>query len=272
MHVPTHIEQLISHARALTVEERRALRIDLLRAAAEMGLPVPQPRSANPSSRSRWPRIGGADLVVAPNMAVETEEYQSQWRASDAVVWIYCLGCPGAQTLAQILTLPFFKLGTTEGRIQSRLDELGRDNYGAAYRTPAGLVREPGFGPGTWAAEQLPVTLALSPLSPVHPSARGIGVRLPVGLTYAGFEKQFSAAVGTASLRKIVASAAGQVLCTERGVDPARCRRVTEYRFGADVRPSNEEEFTVFRPRSESDRLVAIAERIVVHFVMGLDR
>ena len=269
MYVPAHIQSLFDHARALSVEERRALRTELLQAAAEMGLPVPKPRSASPTVRSRWPRIGGADLVVAPNMAVETEEYQSQWRASDAVVWIYCLGCPGAQTLAQILTLPFFKLGTTEGRIQSRLDELGRDNYGAAYRTPAGLVREPGFGPREWVAEQLPVALTLSPLSPVHPGVRGIGVRLPEGLTAPMFERRFSAEVGKAALSKIINSPAGRALCTDRAVDPARCRRITEYKFGADVRPSDEEEFVVFRPRTESDRLVAIAEAIIVRFVMG---
>ncbi len=269
MYVPAHIQSLIDHARALSVEERRTLRTELLQAAAEMGLPVPQPRSASPSSRSRWPRIGGADLVVAPNMAVETEEYQSRWQASDVVVWIYCLGCPGAQTLAQILALPFFKLGTTEGRIQSRLDELGRDGYGAAYRTPAGLVREPGFGPREWVAEQLPVALTLSPLSPVHPSCRGIGVRLPEGLTASMFERRFAAEVGKAALGKIINSPAGRALCLDRGVDPARCSRVTEYRFGSDVRPSNEEEFVVFRPRTESDRLVAIAEALVVEHVIG---
>lgn len=269
MYVPNQIQSLIDHARALTVDERRALRTELLQAAAAMGMPVLKPRSASPILRSRWPRIGGADLVVMPNMTVETDAYQSRWQASEVVVWIYALGCPGAQELAQSLALPFFKVGTTEGRIQSRLDELGRDGYGDCYRGPNGLIREPGFGRGLWVAEQLPVALALSPLSPVHPSVRGIGVRLPVGLTYAGFEKQFSAAVGAASLRKIVASSAGQTLCRDRGVDPARCRRVTEYRFGADVRTSSEEEFTVFRPRTESDRLAVIAELIIVRFVMG---
>ncbi|MGI3903087.1 MAG: hypothetical protein ACRYGP_30435 [Janthinobacterium lividum] len=273
MYVPTtEIQSLIDHASALTVDERRALRTELLQAAAAMGLPVPEPRSASPASGSRWPRIGGADLVVTPNLTVETEEYQRRWRASEVVVWIYALGSPGVQTLAQILALPLFKIGTTEGRIQSRLDELGRDNYGAAYRTPAGLVREPGFGPREWVAEQLPVTLELSPLSPVHPGVRSIGVRLPEGLTASMFERRFAAEVGKASLRKIIGSAGGQALCRDRGVDPARCRRVTEYAFGVDVRTSSEEEFVVFRPRTESDRLVAIAERIIVRFVTGLDQ
>ena len=272
MHVPTHIEQLISHARALTTDERRALRTDLIRAAAEMGLPVPKPRSASPTVRSRWPRVGGPGLVVGPNMTVETEAYQSRWAPSEIVVWIYVLGCPGVQALARLLALPLFKLGTTEGRIQSRLDELGRDNYGAAYRTPAGLVREPGFGPREWVAEQLPVALTLSPLSPVHPGVRGIGVRLPEGLTAPMFERRFSAEVGKAALSKIANSPAGRSLCADRGVDPARCRRVTEYRFGSDVRTSSEEEFTVFRPRTESDRLVAVAEKIIVEHVMGTAR
>ncbi len=129
--------------------------------------------------RARWPRIGGADLVVAPDLTVETDAYQSRWEASDVVAWVYVLGCPGLQELAQLLDLPLFKIGTTEGSLQDRLHELGRDNYGASYRTPTGLVREPGFGPGTWVAEQTPLTLELSPLSPVHPSVRAIGARLP---------------------------------------------------------------------------------------------
>ena len=147
--------------------------------------------------------------------------------------------------------------------------ELGRDNYGNCYRRSGGLTRKPGFGPGMWVAEQLPVNLTLSPLSPVHPSVRGIGVRLPEGLTYQMFERRFAAEIAKASLRKVTGSAAGQALCRDRGIDRARCRRVTEYRFGADTRPSSEEEFTVFRPRSESDRLVAIAEKIIVQYVMG---
>ncbi len=44
---------------------------------------------------------------------------------------------------------------------------------------------------------------------------------------------------------------------------------MTEYQFGSDVRLSSEEELTVFRPRSESDRLVAIVEKIIVAYVMG---
>ncbi len=219
--------------------------------------------------RARWPRIGGADLVVAPDLTVETDAYQSRWEASDVVVWVYVLGCPGLQELAQLLDLPLFKIGTTEGSLQDRLHELGRDNYGASYRTPTGLVREPGFGPGMWVAEQTPLTLELSPLSPVHPSVRAIGARLPKGLSYAAFEKRFSAEIGKASLGRIISSPAGRALCLGRGVDPARFRRVTEYQFGSDVRLSSEEELTVFRPRSESDRLVAIVEKIIVAYVMG---
>ena len=269
MYVPNQIQALIDHARALSVEERRALRTELLQAAAAMGLPVPKPRSASPISRSRWPRIGGADLAVSPDLTVETDAYQSRWEASEIVAWIYVLGCPGLQELGRLLALPLFKLGTTEGRIQSRLNELGRDGYGAAYRTPAGLVREPGFGRGLWVAEQLPTIINLSPLSPVHPSVRAIGVRLPVGLSYPEFERRFSAEVAKASLSKIINSPGGRALCRDRGVDPARCRRVTEYVFGSDTRTSSEEEFAVFRPRTESDRLVAIVEKIIVAYVMG---
>ena len=269
MYVPNQIQALIDHARALNVEERRALRIELLQAAAEMGLPVAKPRSASSTVRSRWPRIGGADLAVAPDLTVETDAYQSRWEASDVVVWVYVLGCPGIQELAQLLALPIFKIGTTEGSLQDRLHELGRDNYGASYRTPTGLVREPGFGPGMWVAEQTPLTLDLSPLSPVHPSVRAIGVRLPKGLSYAAFEKRFSAEIAKASLSKIINSPGGRALCADRAVDPARCRRITEYKFGSDVRLSSGEELTVFRPRSESDRLVAIAEKIIVEHVMG---
>ena len=134
------------------------------------------------------------------------------------------------------------------------------------------ILRESGFGRRLWVAEQLPTIINLSPLSPVHPSTRGIGVRLLVGLTYQMFDRRFAAEIANASLRKIIGSAASHALCRDRGVDPARCRRVTEYEFGSDTRPSSEEEFAVFRPRSESDRLVAIAEKIIVEHVMGTAR
>ncbi len=273
MHVPTHIEQLIAHARALTAQERQALRAELLAAAAELGLQVtnkPSRRSGTGAARLQWPRIGGPGLVVAPNPTIETDEYQNRWRASDVVVWIYCLGCPGTQALAKALGLPLFKIGTTTTSIQQRLDELGRDAYGSCYKTADGtILRESGFGRRLWVAEQLPNTDNLSPLSPVHPSVRAIGVRLPVGLTGAMMERRVATEVAKAGLGQIIRSAAGQALCRDRGVDPARCRRWTEYRFGPDTRPSEEEELTIFRPRSESDRLVAIAEKIIVQFVMG---
>ena len=274
MHVPTQIQALIAHARVLTANERQALRAELLAAAADIGLQVsnkPVRRPDTAASRLRWPRVGGSDLVVAPDMTVESDAYQRRWQASDVIVWIYVLGCPGTQALAKILGLPVFKVGTTGGRVQDRLRELGRDSYGGCYRTVDGkIVREPGFGGGLWVAEQTPIALNLSPLSPIHPSTRGIGVRLPVGMDAATFERRFAVEIATASLGRLIASSIGQALCAERNVDPARCRRVTEYRFGSDVRPSSEEEFTIIRPRSESDRLVAIAERIVVQHVMGL--
>ena len=249
-----------------------ALRRELLQAAADLGIALPTKMPPASAARGRWPRIGGVDLVVAPDLTVETDEYQRRWQPSDVVVWIYVLGCPGLQDLGRLLGLPLFKLGTTTGGIQDRLAELGRDGYGAAWRDGDCIMTELGFGRGAWVAEQLPVTIDLSPLSPVHPSVRGIGVRLPVGLTYPTFERRLAAEIGQASLGQIIGSSAGRALCADRGVAPARCRRITEYRFGADVRPSSEEEFTVFRPRSESDRLVAIAERIVVQHVMGQAR
>ncbi|MGI4765262.1 MAG: hypothetical protein ACRYGP_09410 [Janthinobacterium lividum] len=276
MHVPPAIQELTKYAQTLTASECRALRAELLAVAAEIGLqvtnkPVRRPGAGAP--RLRWPRIGGPGLVVAPNPTIETEEYQSRWRPSDVVIWIYVLGCPGTQALAKALGLPLFKIGTTTTSVQQRLDELGRDAYGSYYRTAKGaLVQEPGFGRGLWVAEQLPVSLDLSPLSPVHPSVRGVGIRLPVGLTAAVMERRVAAEVVKAGLGGIIGSAAGRALCAERGVNPARCRRWTEYRFGADTRPSEEEELTIFRPRAESDRLVAIAEKIVVEHVMGLDR
>ena len=159
-------------------------------------------------------------------MTVETDEYQRRWAPSDVVVWVYALGCPGIQELARLLALPIFKIGTTEGNLQDRLYELGRDNYGTSYRTPTGLVREPGFGCRMWVAEQLPTTIELSPLSPVHPSVRAIGVRLPVGLSAPAFERRLSAEVGKASLGQIISSPAGRALCADRAVDPARCRRI----------------------------------------------
>jgi hypothetical protein len=273
MHVPAQIQSIIEHARALTGKERQALRAELLAAAAELGLQTsnkPARRSDTTVARLRWPRVGGWSLVVEPNMTVESDDYQRRWQASDVIVWIYVLGCPGTQALAKALGLPLFKVGTTGGRVQDRLRELGRDAYGGCYQTADGkIVREQGFSGGLWVAEQTPVTLNLSPLSPIHPSTRGIGVRLPVGMSAAMFEKRLTAQIATASLGKLIASPAGQALCAERGADPARCRRITEYRFGSDIRPSSEEEFTIFRPRSESDRLVAIAERIVVRHVMG---
>lgn len=275
MHVPTQIQSIIEHAQALTAGERQALRAELLAAAADLGLQLsnkPVRRSDSAASRLRWPRVGGSGLVVGTDKTVEADEYQRRWQASDVIVWIYVLGCPGTQALAKALGLPLFKIGTTGGRVQDRLQELGRDAYGGCYRVGGRIVREPGFGGGLWVAEQTPVSINLSPLSPVHPSTRGIGVRLPVGMSAAEFERQFAAEISGASLWRLIASPAGQALCAERGVDPSRCRRVTEYRFGADTRPSSEEEFTIFRPRFESDRFVAIAEAIVVRHVMGAAR
>ncbi len=223
MYVPAHIQSLIDHARALSVEERRALRTELLQAAAAMGLPVPKPKSTGPTVRSRWPRIGGADLVVAPNLTVETDAYQARWEASDVVVWVYVLGCPGLQELAQLLDLPLFKIGTTEGSLQDRLHELGRDNYGASYRTPTGLVREPGFGPGMWVAEQTPRharTVAALAGAPVRPRHRRAAPRrvCPTQLSRSGSRpKSGRPASGGSSARPPAGHCASTAASTRRG-------------------------------------------------------
>ena len=79
-----------------------------------------------------------------------------------------------------------------------------------------------------------------------------------------GFDHAFDAEVQKASVIGWLATPEGRRYCAWRGVDPALARRVTLYSYGDATRASPAVEIVAFEIRRDFDRLVAIAETVIL--------
>jgi hypothetical protein len=100
--------------------------------------------------------------------------------------------------------------------------------------------------------------------SPVNAAPRAITVTLPDDMAPAQFDHEFDEAVRTAAIDEWVMTREGREHCIFRGVEPAFAIRMTPYRHGGTARNSPARELACFRPKTDGDRLLAIAEIIVL--------
>ena len=132
--------------------------------------------------------------------------------------------------------------------------------------TTAGYVLDPG-GYDDWFASHIYVTRDAAPNSPVEIHPRALTVHLPVGMTDAMFDAAFDYEIRKGAVDRFVATPEGIAHCQALGVNPAIAMRGTPYPMGASARHSPCAEIAVFRIREDSDRLVTIAERVVLRFL-----
>jgi hypothetical protein len=253
----THELRAMANAFEMLCEELPALStppVDLTALSAKAGRPCPQ---------ADWPRIGGKEELPSTAAILASRAFSEAFSSRYARE-IYLGASTGLARLAGLLRLPLYKISTVSpGRLNERIYELRADQYGAEHHDDDSYVLDPG-GYDDWFASHIYVTRDATPGSPVEIHPRALTVRLPIGMTGAMFDAAFDYEIRKGAIDRFVSTAEGIAHCQALGVNPAIAMRVTPYPMGATARHSPCAEIAVFRIREDSDRLVTIAERVVL--------
>lgn len=231
---------------------------------------------------TRWPRIGGKALLPLFSGAFTERRFLAAYNPGK-LVFIYVAGAgedhsmptvaTGLLGLARRLKMPVHKVSVTaQVNLRDRLRELNADRYGALTTSPDGYpCSDLGFD--NWMAQHiLPGSKPLNG-SPIVLAERCLAVRLPADLSIREFDKRLHHRMCNAALNPWLRSEAGRAHCALLGIPPEQLLRATAYGFGEIMRPSEAQEFYVFRPKSfDADRLIRLAEVIVHDHVVRPNR
>jgi len=212
---------------------------------------------------SIWPRVGGLGRLEPTADLFRREAYRDAYRPGLARQ-IYAGACFGLRRLSATLQVPLQKVSTcSAGRLLERMKEVSIDQYAGEYSKDGRYVADrDGFR--NWYPAHLHTSVRPAVNSPVSASARALTVTLPDTMSAAEFDLDFDAEVRKASIADWVATPEGRYHCAARGVDPALACRATPYPYGDVTRHSPALEIVVFRTRQDVDRLIGLAERVVL--------
>lgn len=231
--------------------------------------PPMRPLRARPLARGfssiPWPRVGGDDLVVMQTDIFLTEAFRDLFGDGDERRTIYVAGCHGARDLAKPLGHPIYKVASTSpSGVWRRMQELRNDAYGSACFL-GGVPMEDLTGWNSWFPSQISVGYRRpSPGAPVEVDARSITVTLPKSMSPEDFDERFDRRVASACLADWSLSAPGLAYGELMGLDLQRFRRHTPYASGDVARLSPAREICLFSIFDDGDRLVQIAEEVVL--------
>ncbi len=225
---------------------------------------------------TRWPAIGGKDLVPLPEGAFLDPEFADAYQPGH-VAYVYVAGSgdtlkapdqpTGLHGLARRFALPLFKISATAAEnALARIEDINLERYAGMYEAEAGLACDPGYD--NWRLVLIHPSRKPLPGAPVEARPRVIRVALPSGLSLIGFEKELHERLSPAALRGWIASPAGRRHCVDLGLDPREAMRLTGYNTGEGERVSRADEIYIFKPRLDGGRLLTIIERIVHDFVV----
>lgn len=215
----------------------------------------------------QWPRAGGHGFQRAKRELFQSAAFLERYRPGVERL-IYVATCPGARRLAGEIQMPFAKISTCRaGRLPKRLDEQSNDAYGAGYMRGDELVIEPGWN--SWDAVVLRPIEGPSPGSPVSVGARCILIVLPDVMDEAEFDALWDEETCLAAIDVWSRTEAGKSQLAKIGVDPAKAQRRTVYHIDTKPRVSATRELCVYRLSQDTDRLIEIAERIILR-ALGL--
>ncbi len=214
-----------------------------------------------------WPQVGGRSFRPAPRDAFLADEYRARYQPGETRA-IYVATSIGARALAETIKMPLGKVSTTrDGRLQERLREQGGDGYGAGWYREGRLVVDSGWK--SWDAVLMRPSMGPSPGSPVVVTPRAILVALPDVLPAYQFDDLWDAQTRLAAIDRWAETEEGLRHFGLLGVDPAVARRKTIYRFDTSKRVSAVHELCCFRLSQDPDRLIAVAEKIILR-ALGL--
>ena len=253
----THEMRTIANTFEVLCEELPALStppVDMTAVSAKAGRPCPQ---------VDWPRIGGKEELPSTAAILASRAFRKAF-ASRRAREIYLGASTGLARLSALIRLPLYKISTvSRGRLNERIYELRADQYGAEHHDDGHYVLD-ADGYDDWFASHIYVTRDAAPNSPVEIHPRALTVHLPTGMTDAMFDTAFDLEIRKGAVDRFVSTAEGIAHCQALGVNPAVAMRGTPYPLGASARHSPCAEIAVFRIREDSDRLVTIAERVVL--------
>lgn len=236
---------------------------------ASASFPPARPLRALPLTRGfssiPWPRVGGEDLIVRPTNAFLSEPFRDLWRDGGERRTIYAAGCHGARDLARALVYPVYKISSTSpSGVWRRMQELRNDAYGSVWYRD-GEPMEDLTGWSSWFPSQISVGYRRpSPGAPVEVDARSITVTLPQSMASDDFDERFDRRVASACLADWSRSAPGLAYGELMGLDLQRFRRHTPYASGDVARLSPAREICLFSAFDDGDRLVQIAEDVIL--------
>jgi hypothetical protein len=209
-----------------------------------------------------WPVVGGRGANLAVPDIFDSDAYRDAYRGGPKRE-IYVAASAGLGRVAKSLNMPIYKVSTcAENRMPDRMAELRADAYASTWFCGGRYVSDADYD--DWFPSHFRVTRPPLRKSPVTAAPRAITVTLPDSMTPAQFDHEFDEAVRAAAIDEWVMSREGRDHCFFRGVEPAFAIRMTPYRHGGAARNSPARELACFRPKQDGNRLVAIAEIIIL--------
>ncbi|WP_294532305.1 hypothetical protein [uncultured Rhodoblastus sp.] len=262
------LEHLFDIERALeAAQQALAHCLDSLKTQAPQAVPLPPKDAAKRRQLStNWARIGGHDFDPEPTDLFETDEFRKLWIPGPHRRGCYAAACGGLWSLSRILKIPVYKVSTTGAdRVWTRNNESRRDRHGALWHNGQAYVEDAGWD--DWYPSHLHPQRFPSPGSPVIVQERAIIVPLPCGMDPRKFDQLFDAETRKGALNRWVMTPEGRDHCGFLGVDPAIGQRFSAYRGADQSRISPADELCAFSIYSGADRIIAIAEKILLEAV-----
>ena len=259
-------QQLIALTDALQVVESQLTSLSepppAVPVAAEYP-PTPAPSVTRRYRPSIWPRVGGLGRLPPMSDLFALAAFRDVYKPG-LLREIYAGACFGLRRLSASLQVPLQKVSScSSGRLVERMSELGADEYASQYLKDGRHVADrDGFK--KWFPAHLHTSVRPAPNSPVSVAARALTVTLPDTMSAADFDSAFDAEVRKASIADWVATPEGRRHCADRSIDPAVAQRSTPYHWGDATRHCPAVEIVVFRTRNDPDRLISLAERVVL--------
>ena len=172
---------------------------------------------------------------------------------------VYIAGCVGTGTLAGLVGIPVFKVGTAED-CEARIDDLNRQHYGSYTVLGGRMVEEDGYD--AWRLAKLSAR-PTHPMSPVRVMPRWLIVDVPSWLSANEFEFMLNHRLESFQLARVSGTSAGRAQCRQRGCDPDSFMRYS--RHGRSLELATE--LALIGPSADTARLIGLIEAMLIAVV-----
>ena len=180
-------------------------------------------------------------------------------RSKSRPLCVYIAGCVGTSTLAGLVGIPTFKVGTAED-CEARIDDLNQQRYGSHAVLAGRMVEESGYD--AWRLAKLSAR-PTHPMSPARVMPRWLVIDLPSFLSGNEFEFMLNHRLEAFQLARMSGTSAGRAQCRQRGCDPDLFMRYS--RHGRSLELATE--LTLIGPSADTARLIGLIEAMLIAVV-----